>query len=46
MLREDAVHRDENATRHGKIDIECWATETIEKYKFRFKPLKAVEREA
>jgi hypothetical protein len=43
---DDAVVRDENATRHGKIDIECWATETIQKYKFQFKPLSADEREA
>ena len=39
----DAVVRDENATRHGKIDIGRWATETIEKYKFQFKPLSADE---
>ena len=42
----DATVRDENATRHGKIDIRCWATETIEKYKFHFKPLSADERGA
>ena len=36
---DDAVVRDENATRHGKIDIGRWATETIQKYKFQFKPL-------
>jgi hypothetical protein len=42
----DAVVRDENATRHGKIDIGHWATETIEKYKFHFKPLSADERGA
>ena len=41
---DDAVVRDENATRHGKIDIRRWATETIEKYKFKFKPLSADER--
>jgi hypothetical protein len=41
---DDAVVRDENATRHGKIDIRRWATETIEKYKFQFKPLSADER--
>src|SRR2546430_8717437 len=35
----DAVERDENATRRGKIDIERWASETIDKYKFHFKPL-------
>ena len=43
---DDAVVRDENATRHGKIDIGRWATETIEKYKFQFKPLSADERGA
>ena len=35
--------RDENTTHRGKIDIERWATETIEKYKFQFKPLGAKE---
>jgi hypothetical protein len=43
---DDAVVRDENATRHGKIEIRRWATETIEKYKFQFKPLSADERDA
>jgi hypothetical protein len=43
---DDGVVRDENATRHGKIDIRCWATETIEKYKFHFQPLSADERDA
>jgi hypothetical protein len=43
---DDAVVRDENATRQGKIDIRRWATETIEKYKFQFKPLSADERDA
>jgi len=43
---DDAVVRDENAVRHGKIEIGHWATETIEKYKFRFKPLSAVEHGA
>ena len=38
---DDAVVRDENATHHGKIDIERWVTTTIEKYKFQFKPLRA-----
>jgi hypothetical protein len=42
----DAAVRDENATRHGKIDIGRWATETIEKYKFHFKPFSADERDA
>jgi hypothetical protein len=41
---DDAVVRDENATRHGKIDIGRWATETIQKYNFQFKPLGADER--
>ena len=40
---DDATVRDENTTHRGKIDIECWATETIEKYKFQFKPLGAKE---
>ena len=43
---DDAVVRDENAMRQGKIDIERWATETIQKYKFQFKPLSADERDA
>jgi ketosteroid isomerase-like protein len=43
---DDAVIRDENAMRHGRIDIRRWATETIEKYKFQFKPLSADERGA
>ena len=38
---DDATVRDENTTHRGKIDIERWATETIEKYKFQFKPLGA-----
>ena len=42
----DAVVGDENAMRHGKIDIRRWATETIEKYKFQFKPLSVDERGA
>ena len=41
---DDAVVRDENATHHGKIDIERWITTTIEKYKFQFKPLSSQER--
>ena len=40
-FNDDAVVRDENATHHGKIDIERWITTTIEKYKFQFKPLGA-----
>ena len=42
---DDAVVRDENATRNGKIDIGCWSTETIQKYKFQFKPLSSHERD-
>jgi hypothetical protein len=36
---DDAMVRDENTVHRGKIDIERWATETIEKYKFHFTPL-------
>jgi hypothetical protein len=43
---DDAVVRDENAMRHGKIDIGGWATETIQKYEFQFKPLTADNRGA
>ena len=43
---DDAVVRDENAMRHGKIDIERWAAETIQKYKFQFKLLRANVRGA
>ena len=43
---DDAVVRDENATRHGKIEIGRWATETIQKYKFQLKPLSADKRGA
>ena len=42
----DAVVGDENAMRHGKTEIRRWATETIEKYKFQFKPLSVDERGA
>ena len=41
---DDAVVRDESATRRGKIDIERWVTETIDKYKFYFKPLSTEHR--
>jgi hypothetical protein len=41
---DDAMVRDENTTHRGKIDIERWAVETIEKYKFQFKPLSSQER--
>jgi ketosteroid isomerase-like protein len=43
---DDAVVRDENAMRHGKIDIERWAAETTQKYKFQFKLLRADVRGA
>lgn len=43
---DDALVRDENAMRHRKIEIRRWATETIEKYKFQFKPLSADTRDA
>ena len=42
---DDATVRDENMTHRGKIDIERWATETIEKYKFQFKPLSIEDRD-
>ena len=42
---DNAMVRDENTTHRGKIDIERWATETIEKYKFQFKPLSTEEYE-
>src|SRR5206468_6798367 len=42
---DDATVRDENTTHRGKIDIERWATQTIEKYKFQFKPLSTEHRD-
>ena len=42
---DDATVRDESTTHRGKIDIERWATETIEKYKFQFKPLSTEEHD-
>jgi hypothetical protein len=42
---DDATVRDENTTHRGKIDIERWATETIEKYKFQFKTLSTEEHD-
>jgi ketosteroid isomerase-like protein len=42
---DDAVVRDENKTHRGKIHIGHWATTTIEKYKFQFKPLSCQERD-
>ena len=41
---DDAVIRDENTTRRGKIDIEHWAGETIDKYKFHLKLIDAEQR--
>ena len=41
---DDGVVRDENATRRGKIEIERWARETIDKYKFHLQPLSAEKR--
>jgi hypothetical protein len=43
---DDAIVRDENAMQQGKIEISRWATETIENYKFQFKPLSADEHAA
>jgi ketosteroid isomerase-like protein len=42
---DGATVRDENATMHGKVDIERWITTTIEKYKFQFEPLSSQERD-
>ena len=42
---DEAVVRDENATRRGKIDIARWANETVDKYKFHFEPLSVGARE-
>jgi hypothetical protein len=36
---------DENTTHRGKIDIERWAMETIEKYKFHLRPLGTEEHD-
>ena len=36
---DTATVRDESKTRQGKKDIESWIVETIQKYKFHFKPL-------
>ena len=36
---DDAVVHDEGETLHGEKAIEGWIAETIEKYKFQFKPL-------
>ena len=40
---DDAVVHDERETLHGKKAIEGWIAETIEKYKFEFKPLSIKE---
>jgi ketosteroid isomerase-like protein len=37
---DDAVVHDEAETLHGKKAIEGWIVNTIEKYKFQFRPLK------
>jgi ketosteroid isomerase-like protein len=42
---DDATVRDENATHHGKSNIERWLRTTIEKYKFQFKPLSTEDRD-
>ena len=34
-----AIVQDERNTHHGKESIERWAAETINKYKFQFKPV-------
>jgi ketosteroid isomerase-like protein len=36
---DDAVVHDEAETLHGRKAIKDWITKTIEKYRFRFKPL-------
>ena len=41
---DDAVVRDENETRRGKVEIEHWVRETIDKYKFHLEPLSAEKR--
>jgi hypothetical protein len=43
---DDATVRDENTTHRGKIDIERWLKTTIEKYAFRFNPLKVHQSDA
>ena len=40
---DDAVVHDEGETLHGEKAIEGWIAETIEKYKFQFKPLSIKE---
>jgi len=41
---DDAVVRDENATHRGKVEIEHWVRETIDKYKFHLEPLSVEKR--
>ena len=43
---ENAVVRDEGGTLHGREAIEDWITRTIEKYKFKFKPVSFREHNA
>ena len=43
---ENAVVRDEGETLHGREAIEDWITRTIEKYKFKFKPVSGMENSA
>ena len=45
-FNDDAIVRDENETRRGKIDIERWLRTTIEKYKFQFRLLKAAAHDS
>jgi SnoaL-like domain len=41
---DDAVVRDENATHRGKVEVEHWVRETIDKYKFHLEPLSVEKR--
>jgi len=43
---DDALVRDEGKDFRGKKTIEDWVVKTIEKYKFRFKPLAVKSDEA
>ncbi len=43
---DDALVHDEGEERHGKKAIEAWIANTIEKYKFQFKPLSVEENNA
>lgn len=42
---DDAVVRDEGETLRGKQAIGGWIAKTIEKYKFKFKPVSAQDRD-